>query len=214
LSGVTNLANTARMARYKLIAWDFDGVLNANIRNGVFQWMTTFEADTGMPIRSLADFLFTGRFQKAMVGEADLHELVGEWATQEGVPERAGEIVDYWFDKDHIPDLETLKIVQRARRAGIKNVIATNNEVYRADWIEEMGFGEHMHHVFAAGRMRLAKPDLAYFAHIEDTLQVSGSHVILVDDMKENVEAARAHGWNAFHFTSGCHDRLSHVLDL
>ena len=67
------------MPNYKLIAWDFDGVLNANVENGVFRWMSTFEADMGLPIRSLSEFLFTGRFQKAMVGEADLHELVGEW---------------------------------------------------------------------------------------------------------------------------------------
>ena len=43
--------------RYKLIAWDFDGVLNANVQNGVFKWMTTFEQDTGLPIDSLASFI-------------------------------------------------------------------------------------------------------------------------------------------------------------
>lgn len=200
--------------RYKLIAWDFDGVLNANVQNGVFKWMTTFEEDTGLPIDSLSSYLFSGRFQQAMVGEADLHELVGSWAAEHGVPHRAGEVIDYWFDKDHIPDEKTLDIVQRARLAGITNVIATNNEVYRADWIEEMGFGEHMHTVFAAGRMRLAKPDLAYFAHIEDALKVTGKNVILVDDMAENVEAARQHGWDAFHFVPGCHDALAAKLGL
>ena len=46
-----------------------------------------------------------------------------------------------------------------------------------------MGFGEHMHDVFAAGRMRLAKPDLAYFKHIEDALGYTGNDVILIDDM-------------------------------
>ncbi|WP_018147971.1 HAD-IA family hydrolase [Henriciella marina] len=202
------------MANYKLIAWDFDGVLNANVTDGVFQWMTTFEADTGLPINSLASYLFSGRFQRAMVGEADLHELVGDWAAEHGVPHRAGEVIDYWFDKDHIPDEKTLTIVQKARAAGIMNVIATNNEVHRADWIEQQGFGEHMHRVFAAGRMRLAKPDLAYFAHIEDALGFTGKDVILVDDMEENVAAARQHGWDAFHFTSGKHDALVAKLGL
>ncbi len=202
------------MQAYKLIAWDFDGVLNANVENGVFRWMSTFEADMGLPIRSLSEFLVTGRFQKAMVGEADLHELVGEWTAAQGVPHRAGEVVDYWFDKDHIPDEATLDIVRRARHAGITNIIATNNEVHRANWIEQQGFGENMHTVFAAGRMRLAKPDLAYFAHIEDALGFGGQDVILVDDMEENVAAARKHGWDAFHFTPGCHDTLIEKLGL
>ncbi len=202
------------MPNYKLIAWDFDGVLNANVRDGVFQWMTTFEQDTGLSVQSLASYLFTGRFQKAMVGEADLHKLVGAWASEEGVPHRAGEVVDYWFDKDHIPDEKTLAIVRKAREAGIINVIATNNEVYRADWIEEMGFGEHMHTVFAAGRMRLAKPDLAYFKHIEDALGYSGRDIILVDDMEENVEAARQHGWDAHHFTPGSHEAVAAAIGI
>lgn len=200
--------------KHKVIAWDFDGVLNANIRNGIFTWMTTFEADTGLSIQSLGTYLFSGRFQKAMVGEADLHQLVGEWAAQEGVPHRAGEVIDYWFDKDHIPDTETLDLVRRAREAGAVNVIATNNEIYRANWIEEMGFGEHMTHVFAAGRMCLAKPDLAYFAHIEDALGHTGSDVILIDDMEENVDAARRHGWDAYLFKPGGHTGLAQKLGL
>ena len=200
--------------RHKLIAWDFDGVLNANVRDGVFLWMKTFEQDTGMSIQSLAGFLFAGRFQKAMVGEADLHELVGEWAEMEGHPHRAGEVLDYWFDKDHIPDTKTLDIVRRAREAGAINVIATNNEIYRADWIEQVGFGEHMHEVFAAGRMCLAKPDLAYFKHIEDALGYTGKDVILIDDMEENVEAARRHGWDALHFTPDSHDAVARAIGL
>lgn len=200
--------------RHKVIAWDFDGVLNANVRDGIFLWMTTFEQDTGLSVKSLASYLFSGRFQKAMVGEADLHELVGAWAETEGVPHRATEVIDYWFDRDHIPDEKTLALVRRARAAGAINVIATNNEIYRADWIEQMGFGEHMHEVFAAGRMRLAKPDLAYFRHIEDALGYTGSDVILIDDFEENVLAAREHGWDAHLFTPDNHDAVARAIGL
>ena len=200
--------------KHKVIAWDFDGVLNANVRDGIFLWMTTFEEDTGLSIRSLANYLFSGRFQKAMVGKADLHELVGEWATSEGVPHRAGEVVDYWFDKDHLPDTKTLSIVRQAREAGAINVIATNNEVYRADWIEAQGFGEHMNHVFAAGRMCLAKPDFAYFRHIEESLGHAGRDIILIDDMEENVEAARAHGWDAHLFIPDGHAALTRAIGI
>ena len=208
------MESTLSTLKHKVIAWDFDGVLNANVQNGIFLWMTTFEQDTGLSIRSLASYLFSGRFQQAMVGQADLHELVGDWAEQEGVPHRASEVIDYWFDKDHIPDEKTLDLVRRARAAGAVNVIATNNEVYRADWIEEMGFGEHMHDVFAAGRMRLAKPDLAYFKHIEDALGYTGNDVILIDDMEENVEAARRHGWDAHLFTPDNHAEVATAIGL
>ena len=66
-----------------------------------------------------------------------------------------------------------------------------------------MGFGEHMHDVFAAGRMCLAKPDLAYFRHIEEALGYRG-----------RVEAARRHGWDAHLFTPDNHDEVAKAIGL
>lgn len=62
----------------RVIAWDFDGVLNNNIENGVFAWSRNFEQDLGLSLHSFSSYLFAGRFQKAMVGQACLVELVTE----------------------------------------------------------------------------------------------------------------------------------------
>jgi putative hydrolase of the HAD superfamily len=60
----------------QVVAWDFDGVLNRNIENGVFAWSRHFERDLGLCVRSFSAHLFGGRFQKAMVGEACLIDIV------------------------------------------------------------------------------------------------------------------------------------------
>ena len=199
--------------KYKAVAWDFDGVLNRNVLDGMFFWMSKFEEDLGLSVRSFANHLFYGRFQKAMVGEADLHEIVEEWAEANGVSHRRQEIIDYWFDTDHLPDPVMLSMVERVRKTGAINVVATNNEVYRADYIEANGF-DHMDRFFAAGRMKLAKPDLAYFRHIEDELGLSGKDLILIDDMEENVRAAREHGWDAHQFKRDQYGELEKALGL
>lgn len=202
-------------SRLKVVAWDFDGVLNRNIEQGTFLWSKTFEQDLGLSLQSFSHYLFGGHFQKAMVGEACLKDLVTEWSEQNGASGRAGEILDYWFRTDAMPDHDTLGIVRGLKARGIGNVMATNNEVHRTHFIEhEMGFGAHMDRIFAAGRMKIAKPDTAYFAHIEETLELDPGHILLVDDLHENVLAARGRGWQTFHFTPGSHAELAEALGL
>lgn len=201
--------------RVKIVAWDFDGVLNRNIENGIFAWSRDFERDLGLSLKSFSAHLFGGRFQKAMVGEACLVELVTEWSEQNGAEGRAGEILSYWFSRDALPDHDTLAIVRALKGRGVRNVMATNNEIQRTNYIEtEMGFDVHMERIFAAGRMRVAKPDIAYFEHIETELGADPAEMLLVDDTHENILAARRRGWQAFHFTEGAHAELAGALGL
>ena len=202
-------------SRVKIVAWDFDGVLNRNVENGIFAWSRNFERDLGLSLTSFSSHLFGGRFQKAMVGEACLVELVTDWTKQNGAEGRADEILSYWFREDALPDHDTLAIVRALKGRGVRNVMATNNEIHRTNYIEtDMGFGAHVDRIFAAGRMRVAKPDAAYFDHIGTELGADPSEMLLVDDMHENILAARGCGWQAFHFTAGAHGELAAALGL
>lgn len=199
----------------QVVAWDFDGVLNRNVQNGVFAWSRTFERDLGLSLHSFSRHLFDGRFQKAMKGEACLIEIVTEWTEKNAAHGRTDEILDYWFTRDALPDADTLAIVTALKGKGVRNVMATNNEVHRTNFIEhQMGFNLHVERIFAAGRMKIAKPDTSYFAHIEEELQADPSTLLLVDDMHENILAARGRGWQAFHFTEGSHAALAEALGL
>ena len=199
----------------KVVAWDFDGVLNRNIEDGVFAWSRDFERDLGLSLESFSSFLFQGRFQRAMVGEACLKELVTEWAEANEAAGREAEILDYWFTRDALHDPIVLSMVDTLRLRGVSNVMATNNEIHRTAFIESvMGFSDHMDRIFAAGRMGVAKPDPAYFRHIEQALGYQGAEVLLIDDLSENVTAARSLGWQTFHFTEDAHDLLAEALKV
>jgi putative hydrolase of the HAD superfamily len=52
------------------------------------------------------------------------------------------------------------------------------------------------HLVFSA-EVALAKPDPQIYAHADSVYGTEPSHVVFFDDKPENVEAARAHGWDA-----------------
>ncbi len=199
----------------KVIAWDFDGVLNRNIEDGVFIWSRDFERDLGLPLQSFHTFLFKGRFQQAMRGDADLKAMLSDWLSLHDTAHSAQDILDYWFNKDALPDANMLGYIQQLSTRNLTNIIATNNEIHRAEFIEDrMGFGGLVDHLFAAGRMRTAKPDLSYFRHIEAALNLPSRAFLLVDDMAENIEAAQLAGWQAHHHRECAYRDLEQLLGL
>lgn len=209
------MQNNLNLDAVQVIAWDFDGVLNRNIQDGVFAWSRQFEQDLGLSLKSFSSYLFGGRFQKAMVGQACLVELVTDWAEANDAAGRVSEILDYWFTRDALPDERTLAYFEPLKARGLRHVMATNNEAHRTAFIEDaMGFSDRVERIFAAGRIGIAKPDTAYFAHIEAQLDVAPEALLLVDDLEENVLSARSRGWQAFHFQKGAHDLLEQALGL
>lgn len=202
------------ITRARIVAWDFDGVLNRNIVNGEFHWKQSFDEDIGVPVAEFSAYMFrSGRFDPVLRGERDLKDLVAEWIDLSGCTKTEDQILDYWFSKDALPDAKTLAIFDRARASGYKNIIATNNEARRAAYIEhDMGYGALMDHIFAAGPMKCKKPAAAFFEHIQDTLGAEPQDLLLIDDKVENVRAALALGWQGFHFREGDYDGLERAL--
>ncbi|MEL6678974.1 MAG: HAD family hydrolase [Pseudomonadota bacterium] len=196
----------------RLVAWDFDGVLNRNIRDGKFLWAESFEADLGLPYRDLQAYMFgSGRFAEVLVGKRDILDLVAAWLARHGDPMTAEALLDYWYAHDVFPDSEIGALLDRVT---CRSVIATNNEARRARYIaEDMGYGTRVARIFAAGPMGVAKPDAGFFAQIQNWARCAPAEILLVDDLLRNVEAARRCGWRAFYLTDGSRGDLPRVLD-
>ena len=76
----------------------------------------------------------------------------------------------------------------------------------------ELGFGDRLEHIFAAGRMGLAKPDARFYEAVTETLGVNPDEVLIVDDFEENVEAAIDAGWQGIHFTPEIREVIGDLL--
>ena len=198
-----------------LIAWDFDGVLNDGFRDGRAIWADNFEADIGHPIASFREHLSGQHFEDLVTGRRDLRQAVADWAERVGYPHGPDPVLRYWFEKDSHPVPAMLARLAQLRARGLRQVIATNNEAHRARFIEdEMGYAERVEQVFASGRMGVRKPDAGFFHHIADETGVAPGRILLVDDLEENVAAARAAGWQGFHLRDIHGDALDRALDL
>ncbi|WP_372886292.1 HAD family hydrolase [Shimia sp.] len=54
---------------------------------------------------------------------------------------------------------------------------------------------------YVSGRLRLIKPDPAIYAHVEADCGIAPDRLLFTDDRQDNIEAARARGWQTHHFT-------------
>ena len=203
------------MARlsFDLVVWDFDGVLNRNIRHGRFAWQDSLREDLGLDPDAFNSFVFGSERMRSIVrGQSDLREVVASWLARQASAVSVDAFLDYWFAQDALPDPEIGALLDACPR---RKVIGTNNEARRAAYIEgEMGFGARVERVFASGRIEVAKPDDGFFAAIEDWAGVAPGRILLIDDGAANVAAAHRRGWNAFHFTDETRHRLAGILGI
>lgn len=196
-----------------IIAWDFDGVLNRNVVDGRLIWSDRFDQDIG-DLQSFQSHVFQADFDRIITGQEDLLDRVAGWVAQTGCAHSAGQILDYWFTNDALPDPEIIALMTSLHDQGIRQVIATNNEPRRTAFIEgPMGFSTRVEHIFASGRMQVAKPDAAFFRQITNMLDVDPAEMIFIDDHAQNVAAARALGWHGYHFTDQTRLGLAGFLD-
>lgn len=82
----------------------------------------------------------------------------------------------------------------------VRRVTASNYPV----WIEELAAGRlagRFEQVIASYHLGVRKPEPDFYHRLLRTVNVAGDEVLFVDDRVENVEAARAVGVRAHHFT-------------
>lgn len=197
----------------KLIAWDFDGVLNKGHQGGFDAWQAEFEADLGVSAAVFTDFIFSdGKFNAVLNGERDLLDLLTDYTKTHAVPHAPEAVLDYWLAKDAVVDTQVLGWLTACP---IQGVIATNNEHRRAAHMwETMGFKAHMAMIFASGPLGVKKPDGRFFAAIEEWSGLAPADILLIDDAEKNIHAARARGWQTFHFTAETRHNLPAVLGV
>ena len=188
------------MERIRCIAWDFDGVLNRNVINGRFVWQDGLAA-SGVSQKSFESFMFSDGFWPIMRGEEDLLDRLDRFRKHIGFDASAIELLEFWFEADARPCAQMLALMERAQAAGLRQVIATNNEHRRSSYIEDqMGYGARIEKLYSSGRMGVAKPDAAFFRAIEADLGLAPDQILFVDDYRQNVDGAAACGWQVYHF--------------
>jgi putative hydrolase of the HAD superfamily len=106
---------------------------------------------------------------------------------------------------DHLePMPEVVALLERLRAAGRRLALLSNMPSPYADHLErEHRCFDVFEHRAWSGRLGTMKPQRRIFDHVQEQLGVDdASRLLFIDDHAGNIDAARALGWQALHFTS------------
>lgn len=187
------------------LVFDFGGVL--------FHWQPAELLKRALPTRAVDDASAAhwvgevfqgyggdwGDFDKGLLS-AD--EIVVKLARRTGLgTEEARAIVDA-VPEVLQPIAPTVALLERLRTSGVPLYYLSNMPAPFADHLERTHdfVGWFDAGVFS-GRVQQAKPDAAIFALAAERFGAAPQELVFLDDHLPNVEAARAAGWRALHFT-------------
>lgn len=198
------------------IMMDVDGVLVSGRPKDGADLFKDLEADLGISAPTLQREFFKPRWPDIITGRKALLPELAEFLTSIESPVSAQTLTDYWFENDSRLVQPVVEDMTKLRSQGLRVYLATNQEHMRATYLMEvMGLARHVDGIFYSAAIGHRKPSPQFYQHIQDTLGGSPGDITLVDDMEDNVIAAREHGWNAVHWRAHMSllDELAQVSD-
>jgi putative hydrolase of the HAD superfamily len=181
---------------------DVDGVLVDGRPEDGRHWQTSLEEDLGVSSDALDEHFFARCWENVVLGRAGLMEHLVP-ALQKVAPRVSpAEFVSYWFERDSRIVAPLLAELSWARSVGIRVYLATNQEHLRASFLmDTVGLAEHVDGIFYSARLGARKPQMEFFAAVRAAVGLCAEDLLLIDDSRQNVEAARKAGWQALHWT-------------
>lgn len=182
---------------------DVDGVLIDGRPEDGRHWQTSIEEDLGLTEDALREHFFAPHWENIVLGRAALMECLTP-ALQKAAPHlRPDAFVSYWLQRDSRIVAPLLQEIASIRASGIRVYLATNQEHVRARYLmEELGLAAHVDGIFYSAQLGAKKPDRDFFSKVEAAVGLRGEEIILIDDSRQNVDAATNAGWRALHWTS------------
>ena len=132
-------------------------------------------------------------------GTTDLRAEITSFIADKDVDVDPDEVLNVWHETHTVPGV--FDLLDEVRRHGVRIYLATNQQPRRGRrMIAEKGYELHTDGAFYSYQMGVAKPDPRFFQIILDELGCDPRTTLFIDDVDENVEAARALGIQAVLF--------------
>lgn len=186
----------------RVILFDADGVLT--IPEEFFSII--YSQEYGLDDTKFGEF-FTGVFQEAIEGKADLKELIvanqDTWHWQGNIDD----LLNKWFESENNIDQRSLAIVEELKQKQLPVYLATNQEKYRGEYFKQKMFPDMFDGYFISNELGYRKPDPKFFTKIIATLKekhfdLKPQEIIFFDDTPSHVEGAKSVGIDAYLYES------------
>lgn len=188
----------------KVLMVDVDGVLIHGRPTDGLPLFTYLERDLGLRLDLLQQEFFQTHWRDIIIGHAALEPRLAGVLAKIAPHLSAETLIDYWFENDSRLDLNLLEELAALRQSGITLLLATNQEHSRARYLmEHIGLSAHFDDIIYSAALGHSKPSPDFFRLATERAGVLPGEIAFIDDMAENIEAARQFGWNAAQWTAG-----------
>lgn len=189
---------TKPRSQFKAAMFDTDGVVVLAPEN----FSRMYAMQRGLDPASFEPF-FKGEFGQALVGQADLADLIRShndiWQWNED-PEK---LLSMWFESENRPNQPLLAEIALLRAKGVPVYMATNQERHREKYVREIMFPGVFDQILASCELGYKKPSHDFFRAAMDAILaghpgITTGEVAYFDDEPVNVEAASQYGLSAY----------------
>ncbi|MDR9780158.1 HAD family hydrolase [Rhizobium redzepovicii] len=196
----------------KVLMVDVDGVLIHGRPADGLPLFTYLERHLGLRLDLLQREFFQTYWADIIVGREPLEPSLAKVLEKIAPHLSAATIIDYWFENDSRLDLTLLEDLAALRQSGVTLFLATNQEHRRARHLmQQLGLNAHFDDILYSAALGHRKPSPDFFRLATGRAGVQPGEIGFIDDIEENIEAARQFGWNAAQWTAGArlHETLS-----
>ncbi|ANL26170.1 HAD superfamily hydrolase protein [Rhizobium phaseoli] len=188
----------------KVLMVDVDGVLIHGRPADGLPHFTFLERDLGLRLDLLQQAFFQTHWSEIIIGREALEPRLSAVLAEIAPHLTAATLIDYWFENDSRLDLNLLEELAALRQSGVALFLATNQEHRRARYLmEEAGLGAHVDGIIYSAALGHRKPSPDFFRLATERAGALPGEIGFIDDMAENIEAARQFGWHAAQWTAG-----------
>ena len=187
--------------RLRALMVDVDGVI---VRHPVGRtWYSDLYVDLGIDPEELDRRFFGPCFDEVLEGRRDLLDALDAILPSLGSVSST-ELVEYWFSHDATLDDVLLADLRDAKRkGGFELHLATDQEPHRARFLwEVLRLCDDFDAMHYAADVGARKSERVFYRTVELRTGLWPEEHCLLDDRAENVDAARAAGWQAFLWSS------------
>ena len=190
-------------SRQTVLALDVDGVLLDPERGGKGRWQNALHERYGLDPTLLDEAFFQSSWSEVIVGREPVEPALARALLELGWDIDVESVLSCWFEADFEVDHEVVRAVIGWADSGVRVVLATNQEVRRARYLElNLGAVLPIEGIAYSGAVGALKSNPAFYPAADHLLGIdsSTSSVVFVDDSLENLGAAEGHGWHGIHF--------------
>lgn len=176
----------------KTILFDIDGVLISSVQE---LFSVKFSREYGVPLEEIMSFI-RNEAQLCKIGQADLKSELSKNLTRWNWNTSVEKLLEYWYPNNLDVNQELLHIIDKLRLTGVRCLIASDNERYRAEkLLVALEGSRHFDNSYFSFQLGTTKADPLFFKKILDSEGIADPQtVLLCDDRQRNLDVASTLG--------------------